>query len=311
MEFRGPQQLLHPPSPPAVPETLSYGRQRPRGVRWRYAGLVALLAVCTLASWGVGRTAKAKTQAVLYESQVARHVEAAETVVYEPTAEGALALIEAGGHEGVHPEHAGGAGARLIDPQAYVAFRRALGVAASELGDRAEEIGAMVFLHELRTDAGVRRIVAVRFLPWAIDPKAGLPTAGLVAHVFEPGGWLGRPKWVATSRAPVLVPEPGPTPRANAFAAAWDDRFCDGEMRYGVLSDVFGPGGGIRWFAGQPDAFDASHFTLGFELVDGRRGTVDGYLSEDGATVHMKVRPDADPVAGGLAPQVTGVTYAN
>ncbi len=307
MEFRGPQQLLHPPEAARPPETLSYGQQRARRVPWRYAAMCGLLVACTLMSWFVGRTAKAKAQAMLYQQQVARHVESAEIVAYEPTPEAAERLVGGGEHEAID----GIGGARLLDPPAYLAFRRALGDAASELGDRAEEIGAMVFLHELRTDAGTRRIVAVRFLPWAVNAKAGLPTAGLVAHVFEPGGWLGRPKWVATSRAPVLVPQHGVASQPNASSTSVAaDRFCDGLADAGssTLQTVFGrrfDGGRIRWFAGQPDRFDPSHFTLDFELVDGRRGTVDGYLSADGGSIRMTVRSDADVADA----RFTGVTF--
>ena len=255
--------------------------------------LTGLLVACTLMSWFGGRVAKAKAQALLYQSQAARHVESAEVVAYEPRPETADLLIKSGEHEPVEEN----SGARLPDPPAYLALRRALGDAASELGTRAEELGAMVFLHELRTDAGTRRIVAVRFLPWAIDSKAGLPAAGLVAHVFEPGGWLSRPRWVGTSRAPLLVPQREAEHELLGLA--------DGGMG-GSSAKRFRDG--IRWFAGQPDLFDPSHFTLDFELADGSRGTVDGYLAGDGGGVRMNVRPDAEAKSAGPAAEAARLT---
>ena len=43
-----------------------------------------------------------------------------------------------------------------------------------------------------------------------------------------------------------------------------------------------------RFFAGQPDPNDASHFSIDYE-VEGEKGTIDGWL-QDNDTVKMEVR---------------------
>jgi|SRR5665213_1486960 len=43
-----------------------------------------------------------------------------------------------------------------------------------------------------------------------------------------------------------------------------------------------------RFFAGQPDPVDSTHFTIGYE-EDGKKGTIDGWLQDDD-TVKMQVR---------------------
>lgn len=48
------------------------------------------------------------------------------------------------------------------------------------------------------------------------------------------------------------------------------------------------PFGGLRLYAGQPDAADESHFTIDYQTPDGR-GTIDGWLMHDD-TVKLEVR---------------------
>ena len=47
----------------------------------------------------------------------------------------------------------------------------------------------------------------------------------------------------------------------------------------------------LRWYAGQPDELDPTHFTIDYEIA-GQRGTIDGYLSDDGRRVRMQARPN-------------------
>lgn len=44
----------------------------------------------------------------------------------------------------------------------------------------------------------------------------------------------------------------------------------------------------FRFYAGQPDSADPSHFTIDYDL-DGKRGTIDGRLKDDG-TVSLEPR---------------------
>jgi hypothetical protein len=57
----------------------------------------------------------------------------------------------------------------------------------------------------------------------------------------------------------------------------------------------------LRWYAGQPDELDSTHFTIDYE-ISGHRGTIDGYLSDDGRQVRMQARPQqpASAARGGL-----------
>lgn len=57
------------------------------------------------------------------------------------------------------------------------------------------------------------------------------------------------------------------------------------------LKDAAVTGTPVRFFAGQPDAADESHFTIGYE-IGGRLGVIDGWLMNDGS-VNLKVREDS------------------
>jgi hypothetical protein len=48
----------------------------------------------------------------------------------------------------------------------------------------------------------------------------------------------------------------------------------------------------FRFYAGQPDPADASHFTIGYDL-DGRRGAIDGRLKDNG---RVEFKPDTGAV---------------
>lgn len=277
------------PSHDVRPATLGYGQQpAKRSLGWRHALFAVLLIAAAAGSWAMGRTARAKAQHVLYERQVAAHVELADTIVYESDPAAAAELVAEGTH---HYDEASEA-AFLIEPESYEAFRESVREATEEL----DREGALVFLHELSTAGGAKRIVAVRFLPWVLDeavqwrPNA---TSGLVAQIYQPGGWFGETTHIGESRAPILLPRPAMNdPLANP---------CLGEVSP-VLREMFDPyaaggqPGDIRWYAGQPDVTDPAHFTVDFEIA-GRRGTVDGYLSADGSAVHMSVRPSLLPGA--------------
>ena len=277
-----PLPVPHPPSGVPGPQPLDYGRSlRPWRLRKRHVLLAALLVLCAGGSWHVGRDARDRTQNLLYARQAAAHVEPARTVAFEPDPARAAALVEAGTHaplaDGLSnglsgaPADSAIAAAKIKEPESFGLFRAAL--ARQSL----EAVGALVFLHELTTPGGVRRIVAVHYLPYCLDgPDAA--GAGLVARIFEPGGFISAPAYVGDAQARLLVPA-NPAPAAPPA---------------------------VRWFAGQPDAEDASHFTLDYELA-GRHGTVDGYLTNAGRCVRMKARaaeaatPDAATSRGPAA----------
>ncbi len=291
-----------PVSPTAVSSAvrpLDYGRgSQPGRLRRRHLVIGSLLVACIAGSWTNGRSARQQTQDLLYIRQASRHVEPANTIVFESDTDRAADLIEAGTHVSLSREESGPA--VLREPDAMKVLRSAAG------GRAIETVGALVFLHELVTPSGARRIVAVQFLPHYLDGRT-LPGAGLVAHIFEPGGFISEPRRLGQSHAQLLLPVVEETPLlpadhppvdplllANAAAA------CLGPTSP-VLQEAVDPWGSqaLRWYAGQPDELDSTHFTIDYEVA-GHRGTIDGYLSDDGSHVRMQPR-NASAVPPGSA----------
>src|SRR5687767_2014305 len=78
---------------------LDYGRSaQPWRLRKRHVVVGALLVGCVAASWIMGRSARERTQDLLYIRQASRHVEPANTIVFESDPVRAQALIDAGTH---------------------------------------------------------------------------------------------------------------------------------------------------------------------------------------------------------------------
>ena len=285
------------PSPQGAVAALGYAREPARRRwRWRHAVLAGVLVGSLAGSWTMGRSARAHVQHVLYEQQVAQHVEPADTVAYEPVPSRAARLARAGTH--TIDERSGAA--LIEEPASYVEFAETL---RHQIDDAyVDRTGAIVFLHELSTAGGAKRIVAVRFLPWVLDEATQWQpgaAAGLVAKIYEPGGLFGKTRYVGTSTAPILRPALPLLTADEAIAAGLSPagRFGPVDASGGLLHPRPYLGGGsanpaaIRWYAGRPDVTDSAHFTVDFEY-GGRRGTVDGYLSADGSAVHMNVRPE-------------------
>lgn len=267
---------------------LDYGRGRqPSRLRPRHAAVAALLLGCVVGSWVLGRSARERTQDLLYQRQASRHVESASTVVYESDPSIAQSLIDAGTHVSLSETEP--VPAVLREPESMRVLRSATG------GNSLETVGALVFLHELVTPSGARRIVAVQFLPHYLDGR-DLPGTGLVAHIFEPGGFISEPRHVGRSHARLLLPKTEPTlqaplPPIDPMMASNSSAACVG-LTSPVLREAFDQWGDmetLRWYAGQPDDLDPTHFTIDYEIA-GVRGTVDGYLSDDGRHVRMQPR---------------------
>lgn len=290
----------------AVP-ALEYGRDQRRAYtprRFSKHAIVALvLVVFTAGSWIIGRTARGTVQDALYLRQARTHVDDASTVVLDTDPIRAAGLIDAGSHrplsgdgyQTVSDNDATQLIAARPDPDAFGVFREVLSDETIEQFDRnIDRYGALVFLHELTTASGLQRIVAIRYLPRALAGPA-TSESGLVAQVFESRGFARKPRHVATSVAPLLLP--ADEPKLNEARRRLLQRQC--EVQPGLTTDVLrntfmplGPEPSMRWYAGQPDLANSAHFTIDFE-IDGLRRTVDGYLTEDGGTVEMFVRPES------------------
>jgi hypothetical protein len=125
---------------------------------------------------------------------------------------------------------------------------------------------AVLFMHERRSSKGIRKLVIVSCDPrW--DPARSMP--GYLARVLE---------------RPV---RPGSDVDAQTLL---EDSLVNimGSPMHRICSGPTTPER-IRFFAGQPDPVDASHFTIGYEMA-GARGSVDGWLDADGRRVRLEVR---------------------
>lgn len=272
---------------------------RIRRLRVSHVVVSLVLALCIGGSWMLGRSARAQAQTLLYINQAARHIEQDGTVVFENDPAAVRRLIEAGTH---HRLQAAGESAVINEPEALQVFHDAHDAEAFDV------IGALVFLHELTTPSGMRRIVVVHYLPQYIDGQFN-PQAGLIAHIFEPGGYFSRPRLIGESRSKLLVSADLPDAAVDAAgdgaaerqdAAGQDLQFMPPVLRQALDPARHGPR--VRWYAGQPDLDDLTHFTIGFEF-DGREGMIDGFLTDDARHVRMQTRPDEPRVEaspGGL-----------
>jgi hypothetical protein len=126
-----------------------------------------------------------------------------------------------------------------------------IGWGSQTANQRARVEGPVVFLHERSSKSGVRRLVVVRRTPpghrmsWDIPLAFNIRLLELVGMSGLPGNRLD------------YVPDAVPS------------HFGDGSSNGPLL----------RFFTGQADPVDESHFTIDYE-VDGDRGTIDGWLRD-------------------------------
>ncbi len=273
--------------PTISPRPLGYAKDYVRRPTWRIPAIGVGVLLCVAGSWLGGKVTQAKAQELLYARQASRHVEPASRVVFDADPQRAAELVgTADAYErlivpGLEHIPVSNLPAVAPDPNSFGVLKETLG----DMSGSIDGYGAMLFLHELTSASGARRIVAVRFLPWVVpanSPWRPDVPAGLIAYVFEPGGVMQAPMLVETSHAPLLLPDDSASARACISEPSMLDEIFD---PYLVVAEA-----GVRWYAGQPDETNPAHFTLAFE-VDGRPGTVDGFLSADGSIVRMNVRP--------------------
>ncbi len=188
----------------------------------------------------------------------------ADTVVYEEEPERVRRYLRQGG-DWVDLSHAAnrrGEPAAGRVPACWNAVVRSLN--ASPFGPAA----AIVFLHERRTPAGQPVLVVV-----AYDGKMRLPWP-------TPGGWT-----VSSIGLSASVKSPQ-APGSPLMAWHGEARRLDAEPFVAMYR--------LRLLAGQADADDPTHFTIGYEL-DGRPGIIDGQvLDSANPTTSQPARPPAD-----------------
>jgi hypothetical protein len=151
----------------------------------------------------------------------------------------------------------------------------------------------VLFVHGLTSPGGNTRVV---FLDLKVGSSGSTPTRGtkqqefqirldrqLMYRIFNPGVPGG-------SREPELARE-GPslqvrTNGGDVFPVTWVD---------GVLRTDRAAGKSLRFYAGQADPKDPSHFTVDYDF-DGQRGTIEGWLTDDD---FLRIRPQGGEVEGG------------
>jgi hypothetical protein len=121
----------------------------------------------------------------------------------------------------------------------------------------------VVFLHELTSPGGSRRLVCVRYLPQS-------PT-------FSPAFVAGY-----DYDSDVLIPATWTRPAARVARGS----------AFSVLSNIPRHPPRVRMYAGQPDPADPTHFTIRYEMW-GQSDVLDGYLdNNDGVTLKPRTLPE-------------------
>jgi hypothetical protein len=241
-------QLDYAPAPPVL---------RRRRVRRVILGIVLLGAV--VAGWRWGPGAYRRASLLYWQRQCLRYAAPGERVIYESDPGAGAALRAADRHyQLVTPRWV----SKLVTsatghvPDCWTRF----GGAGPGFPTAT---GPVLFLHELRTPSGQRRLVAIT----AAFPPNELPKFisgyDVEAQIIEPGTWK-------------LAPQ-------NQT----------GGIPLSVLSGIPPTPPHVRVLAGQPDPADPSHFTVRFE-VDGVAHVADGWLRDGSPAgfnlVEFKVR---------------------
>jgi len=256
-----PPLPLATPCPPTQPgyarELPWYRRRRPR--RWLLTCLLAALGVAAgrlvPVGWGYARAVYCQQRCLTYAAPP-------DQVVYEDDPVEAAGLLAIGRDYLPCPMLGDTPAAAVHVPPPW---------AGSPAWHGPPHARAVLYLHERRSPGGNRRLVAIQFLGkwagtddgrykpvWTVNPVVTVPSA---ARPFS------------------STPQPAPAPANSRFrdpmaGIVWVARpFL--ERR-------------VRFFAGQSDPADPSHFTVGFE-ADGRKGTIDGWLRDDDK-VQLRVR---------------------
>jgi hypothetical protein len=225
--------------------------RRRKAARWVVGAVIAMVAVAVAVKWAPG----AWRQGVMlyWQHRCLTYSAPADQVVYEEDSNTSSKLL-------VKPEYVAAASARggspvaVFVPSCARSFGKFFRTAWMFGGGR-----AVLFMHERRTTSGTRALAIVQHEP--IDPAAVpfWPVLGLSSVSVHPASVRGQP-------VPVIP---------SLIAAAG-----------GGLGFRNTPVEGLRFYAGQVDPMDESHFTIRYELIGGS-GTIDGWLVDVDGAVKM------------------------
>ena len=222
--------------------------------------LILIVAVVTAVVLGViyKRVSSKRMELLRLQQACLRYDRPAEQVVYEEDPARAADLLKSGGeHVAIPADSAGGPPIAGHVPGICLAMRRwAMRAEADEIR------GAVLFLQERQTAAGNRGLVCV---------EADRAARRLRVTFIHPGASTLDPAPV-TEVAVIPRPEEGLVQLTSA-GDPFDSRLPPESEPPTTRAD-------LRFFAGQADPQEPSHFTLPYER-NGRRGELDLWVQDD------------------------------
>jgi hypothetical protein len=233
----------------ATPPPINYAPP-PKGIRYhwvrRLTALALLVALCALAI-RYGPRLNRRLDLLRCQRAAMGYSAAADHVVYERDSARAAALLrDSADYWAVYPSDDGHSlppSHVLTGSEVVVDFVPAWRDFYRQVSPPGRNVGAVLFLHKLRSPGGHERIVALD--GFAISGTAGLRPA---LTIFAPGSLTSPPRIVSDVESYSLR--------------------TVGDLR------------AERVYAGQLDPADPSHFTVLYQTANGN-GTLDGWLKDD------------------------------
>jgi hypothetical protein len=233
-------------------------------------------------SWKEWRAEKQRLAARLAAEKFCRnHLVAADRVVYEEDPAEAAKLLKSS-PPAYEPTPADGNGvipgwvapAHAVFPPCYAQY---VGGQSSTYRNY-----PLLFLHERTTPAGEAVLVGVHLHSGSTFMRNETRDRGRPGQVFR--FYQAKQRAIIASCSPVGG---GTSPNRSLvlkLSLPDQDSRAVATLEEGQSLDtppVIDYGNVLRFYAGQPDPDDASHFTIAY-VLDGRAGTIDGWLRNDG-----------------------------
>jgi hypothetical protein len=262
------------------------------------------------------------------QQQAANWAEPANKVVWDENPETAAALLATPGYRGIridgverYPSLSNWPrGARANVPEVIDRFYRdrfnlTYHHAFPDLGGEEsvdpDEV-ALVLMHNFKTPAGEDRLVYVyvrgklrltnakfpegdsgRMETGPSSPRFDRPFSSTVEKELRLKGFACR--WPLDGQAVVASPADRSTLLIRPEDEVWQQPWTWTPGTPGTAEEIRLTGGGhYRFFAGQPDLADPSHFTIPYDL-DGKRGVIHGRVKANGA---LELKPDGGRLVG-------------
>lgn len=239
---------------------IEYAPRLPRHRRWLRRALLPLIAGAVLVSvywWGPPFWFRARLAHA--ERQCRSYLAAPDTIVYTNDAADVKRL---GASATGYQPGPGNDNSLFLVPPAWSKFYGLL----SPPGFQSR---GTVFLHERRTPAGRRLLVAIDYLgdDFLHADNYWIDVSEFQVRAFEPGGPFSLPVEVHS-----------------------DQITRELYMRDGRRET-------LRLYAGQPDSNDPTHFTIAWELTEHptTHGVLDGWVREDGVDLERREAPATPP----------------